>query len=51
MYRYIEKIYIYLHRVTSESAALFCHGGGEQPDAYIIANTGNKSHVELSLCV
>lgn len=45
-------IYIYLHRVTSGSAALFCHsGGGETRDEYIIAKTGNKSHAELSLCV
>lgn len=45
--------YIYLHRVTSESAALFCHsGGGETRDEYIIANKlATKSHAELSLCV
>lgn len=28
IYRYIETKYIYLHRVTSESAAVFCHMEG-----------------------
>lgn len=35
IYRYIKKKYIYLHRVTSDSAALFCHSGGRNEEIHL----------------
>lgn len=48
IYRYIEKKYIYLHRVTSESAASFCHSGGRKRDEYIVAKTGKQTNKQTN---